>query len=39
MEWDQKANQLFIEIKQNEIYQQKRDYEKDVKMNELALFI
>lgn len=30
MDWEQKAKELFVEIQQNEIYQEKRDYEKTV---------
>jgi len=38
-EWANKTKQLFIEIQQNEIMQEKKDYEKSIKMNEMTQII
>ena len=35
-EWEARTNQLFSEIQQNEIMQEKKDYERSVRMNEMG---
>lgn len=35
-EWETKTKQLFVEIQQNEIIQEKKDYERSLKFNEVV---
>lgn len=38
-EWEQKTTELFIEIEKNEIMQEKKDYERTVRMSEMAALL
>ena len=38
-EWEQKTTELFIEIEKNEIMQEKKDYERTVRMTEMATLL
>ena len=36
-DWEQKTKQVLVQIQQNEIMQEKKEYERELKMNEMIL--